>query len=181
MKPLNKIRICLTLNIFLSIFIISCIVIFASDSPYFRFGPGPDFILISVSINSLTRYYSLLGLIACNNSAKVLIAELGEPILVFNVYNPDKKVITEFTKCQLLFYANSMFFISNTRRVFEIMITVTQIDIALFSIVVEQIVSTFTVYFLVTEKKFEKEGQMITNTTTKSDFVSTIELETITE
>ena len=181
MKQLNKIRICLVLNIFLSIFIISCIIIFASDSKYFRFGPNPDFVLISVSINSVQRYVFLLGLIACNNCIKVLIDELGEPILVFNVYNPDKKVITEFTKCQLLFYANSMFFISNTRKVFEIMITVTQIDIAVFSITVEQIVSIFTVYFLVNEKKFDKEGAMITNTTIKSDFVSTIELETITE
>ena len=84
----------------------------------------------------------------------MLISELGEPVLVFNVYNPDKKIITEFTKFQLLFYANSMFFIGNTRRIFEVMISITQIDIALFSIIIEQIVSIGTVYFLVNEKRF---------------------------
>ncbi len=44
------------------------------------------------------------------NCIKVLVAELGEPVLVFNVYNPDKKVIDDFTKFELLFYANTMFF-----------------------------------------------------------------------
>ena len=120
------------------------------------------FILISVQINTISRYIFLLCLIACNNCIKVLIAELGEPVLVFTVYNPDKRVITEFSKCQLLVYANSMFFISNTRRIFEVMITVTQIDIALFSIVIEQLVSTFTVYLLVNEKTFDKEGPIVT-------------------
>jgi hypothetical protein len=161
MKQLNKIRICLALNVFLLLFISSCITFFASDSKYFRFGPNEDFILISVKINSSSRYAFLLFLIACNNCVKVLIDELGEPILVFNVYNPDKKVITEFTRCQLLFYANSMFFIGNTRRVFTIMITITQIDIALFSIFVEQLVSICTVCFLVSEKRFDKDGPML--------------------
>ena len=49
-----------------------------------------------------------------------------------------------------------MFFVSITRRVFELMITVTQMDIALFSIVVEQLVSLCTVCFLVSEKSFEE-------------------------
>ena len=165
MKQLNKIRICLCLNVFLLCFISSCITIFASDSKYFRMGPSDDFLLISVKINTTSRYAFLLFLIACNNCIKVLIGELGEPILVFNVYNPDKKVITEFTKCQLLFYANSMFFIGNTRRIFEVMITITQIDIALFSIVVEQLVSLGTVYFLVSEKQFETKNNLIKSKT----------------
>ena len=158
MTPLKKIRICLGLNVLLLLFISSCIIIFASDSKYFRYGPSNNFLLISVKINTLTRYIFLLFLIACNNCIKVLISELGEPILVFNVYNPDKKVITDFNKYQLLFYANSMFFISNTRRVFELMITITQIDIALFSIVIEQLVSIGTVYFLVNEKQFNNNN-----------------------
>ena len=170
MNQLNKIRICLGLNIFLLTFISSCITIFASDSKYFRFGPNKDFILISVTIDTSSRYIFLLFLIACNNCVKVFISELGEPILVFNVYNPDKKVITEFTKCQLLFYANSMFFIGNTRRVFEVMISITQIDIALFSIIVEQIVSTFTVYLLVSEKKFEDKHQLLNNSNSETKF-----------
>ena len=88
------------------------------------------------------------------NITKVIISEIGEPVMVFNVYNPDKKVITDFTKFQLKFYANTMFMISNTRRVFDTMITVTQIDIALFAVLIEQLTSLVTVTLLVNEKTF---------------------------
>tara|TARA_B100000035_G_scaffold207381_2_gene177374 strand:+ start:1683 stop:1880 length:198 start_codon:yes stop_codon:yes gene_type:complete len=57
-----------------------------------------------------------------------------------------------------------MFFISNTRRVFEVLINVTQIDIALFSIIVEQLISICTVCFLVNEKKFDKNGNILSST-----------------
>ena len=164
MKQLNKIRICLILNVFLLIFVSSFISIFAEKSIYFRFGPSDDFIFIGVSIDNYNKYTLLLILIFFNDIIKVLISEIGEPVLIFNVYNPDKKVITDFTKCQLLFYANTMFFISNFRRVFELLISVTQIDIAIFSIIIEQIVSTFSVCFLISEKKFDINGVILSTT-----------------
>ena len=155
MRPLAKVRLCLGLNALLLTLVLSFICAFATDTAYFRAGPHDDFVLISVRIDTRARYAGLLALIACVNCIKVLVAELGEPVLVFNVYNPDKTVVTEFTRQQLLFYANLMFFISNTRRAFEVLITVTQFDIALFSICVEQLVSTGTVYALLREKKFD--------------------------
>jgi hypothetical protein len=173
MKQLNKIRICLILNVCLLFIISTFITIAAADSKYFRFGPSSDFIFISVPIDTYNRYGLLLTLIFFNNIIKVLISEIGEPILVFNIYNPDKKIITEFTKKQLLFYANSMFFVSNTRHIFEILISVTQIDIALFSITVEQLISVCTVYFLVNEKKFDK-SLLIENTDSVKEFQNEI-------
>jgi hypothetical protein len=164
MKQLNKIKICLIFNLFLLIFVSSFITIFAEKSIYFRFGPSDDFIFIGVSINNYNKYFLLLTLIFLNDIIKVIISEIGEPVLVFNVYNPDKKVITDFTKCQLIFYANTMFFISNFRRVFELLISVTQIDIAIFSIIIEQIVSTLTVWFLVNEKKFDINDVILSTT-----------------
>ena len=44
--------------------------------------------------------------------------------------------------------------------VFEVMITVTQFDIAVFSIVVEQLASVCTVCLLVREKTFRAKGQL---------------------
>ena len=85
-------------------------------------------------IDTTSKYAILLCLIAFMNAIKVLVAELGEPVLVFNVYNPDKTVITDFTRPQLLAYANLMFFVSNTRRMLDVLVTVTQFHIALFSV-----------------------------------------------
>ena len=118
MRQLVKVRVCLVLNVLLLSIVLGAVLGFATDSPYFRFGPSNDFVLISVAIDTMERYVALLGLISCMNCIKVLVAELGEPVLVFNVYNPDKTRITEFTRTQLLVYANAMFFVSNTRRIF---------------------------------------------------------------
>ena len=155
MTPLQKVKYCLIANIGLLFIIIFFIVFCGTDSKYFRFGPNKDFIIISVSIYNYNRYFLLLTGITIMNITKVIIAEIGEPVMVFNVYNPDKKVITDFTKFQLKFYANAMFMISNTRRVFDTMITVTQIDIALFAVLIEQLTSLVTVNLLVNEKVFK--------------------------
>ena len=44
------------------------------------------------------------------------------------------------------------------RRVSDIMITVTQLDIAFYSVLIEQIISFFTVNMLINEKKFQREN-----------------------
>lgn len=113
MTPLRKIQFCLIANIVLLSVVICFMFIFVSDSKYFRLGPNIDFIVISVPIYNYYRYSILLGIITFVNITKVIIAEIGEPVLVFNVYNPDKKVITDFTKFQLKLYSNMMFLISN--------------------------------------------------------------------
>ena len=155
MRPVVKVRVCLVLNVALLTLVVALICTFATDNAYFRWGPHPDFVLISIRIDTNARYAMLLSTIALMNCIKVLVAELGEPVLVFNVYNPDKRTITDFSKRELLLYANAMFFLSNTRRAFDVIITVTQFDIAIFSVCVEQLVSTGTVYALVQEKRFD--------------------------
>jgi hypothetical protein len=154
MNQLNKVRLCLFLNSCLVLFIGFYITNFASDSKYFRFGPNDDFIFISVQIDTTQKYCSLLTLIFVNDIIRVIIQEFGDPVLYMNVYNPDKKEITEFSKLQLYFYANAMFFINNIRYIFTILISVTQIDIALFSVLVEQVIVIITIKMLLNEKKF---------------------------
>ena len=160
MNQLNKVRICLLLNTCLVLFIGFYITNFASDSKYFRFGPNDDFIFISVQINTMQKYCSLLTLIFVNDVVRVIIQEFGSPILFMNVYNPDKKEITEFSKAQLYFYANSMFLINNIRYIFTLLISVTQIDIALFS-VVEEVIVIFTIKMLLDEKKFINKKSLL--------------------
>lgn len=163
MKQLNKIRICLILNVSVVSFISYYITNFAENSKYFRFGPHENFIFISVPIDTNEKYISLLVLIFFNDLIRVLVQEIGEPILGFTVYNPDKKEINEFSKFQLYFYANSIYFVNNIRYIFNLLINITQIDIALFSILIEQIVSGIVIYFLLNEKKFINEKQLLIN------------------
>ena len=88
------------------------------------------------------------------NIIKVISEEIGGPILGFNIYNPDKKVITEFTKCELQLYGNAMFALSGVRGIFITLITITQFDIALWSLFVSEMASLFTIRALLNEKTF---------------------------
>ena len=157
MTPRNKIKLALFANVFL-LSIVSIIMIqFATDSPYFRFGPGDDFILISVKIDNWNKYFVLLLIISFIEFTKVMIEDLGTPILVFNIYNPDKKIITDFRKNELQIYGNSMFLVNNLRYIFQVLVTVTQIDIAIFSVLVAQLSGIITIRFLLNEKKYDSE------------------------
>jgi hypothetical protein len=57
-----------------------------------------------------------------------------------------------------------MFLINNIRYIFTILISVTQIDIALFSVLVEQVIVIITIKMLLDEKKFiNKKSLLFTN------------------
>ena len=76
------------------------------ESTYFRYGWHDDFILISVPINNSARYFFAVLFVVLTRAGEVFIGEIANPIVGFNIYNPDKKVITEFTKIELQLYGN---------------------------------------------------------------------------
>jgi hypothetical protein len=129
-------------------------VVFDSNSKYFRIGPHPDFVLIAVKIDTVTRYVTLLVFTTIVNILKVIVEDIATPILTFNIYNPDKKIITEFTRSELRLYSTSSFLVNNLRYIFQIMITISQIDIAIFSVFIEQIVGIYTINSLLRTKQF---------------------------
>ena len=158
MKDINKkLKICVLSNLLLLAFVITLILIFRDDnSTYLRWGPQQDLIIISVAINDMTKYFLLLGVIAIIKISDVVIAEIASPIIGFNIYNPDKKVITEFTKNELQFYGNSMYLINAIKAVLLIMVNISQIDIALWGVFVSETTSLFTIRMLLNEKEFKK-------------------------
>jgi hypothetical protein len=44
-----------------------------------------------------------------------IIQDIAGPIMGFNIYNPDKKIITEFTKNELQLYAQTFWFLSSIK------------------------------------------------------------------
>ena len=155
----KKVKICLFANILLLLLIIILNIIFSSEyNKYFRFGPNKDLIIISIQIDNYEKYIILLTIISFVKITKVIITEIGNPVLNFNIYNPDKNIITEFTKNELYILANSMNFISDIRRIFQLMVTISQIDIALYSVFMSTIGSLITTRLLINEKKFLKKN-----------------------
>lgn len=158
-----KTKVCLTLfgNVFLILIITIIIFIFQSkNSTYFRFGPSDELIVISVSIDSWNKYNLVLLLIGFIKIVDTISTELGMPVLGFNIYNPDKKEITEFTKNELQFYANATFMVSAIRSTLMMVVNVTQIDLALFSTLISELASFYTIRVLLNEKTFKNQKQI---------------------
>ena len=148
---------CIIYSPFLSIVIV-IVFYFQSYDKYFRWGI-PDanhepLVVLSVKIDNYYKYACVLGLIAGIRIIKVGVSDITDPILSFTIYNPEKKNIAELTKNELQFYANFLYLIDNIRYVFTLMITITQIDLALFSVLVGEITTLFTIRMLLNEKTF---------------------------
>ena len=156
MKAKTKLTYCVAGNILLLVVIVIIITHYQHESKYFRFGPSNDLIVISVNINTNDRYLILLLIISLVKITKVVVEEIGMPVIGFSIYNPDKKVITEFTKNELQFYGNTMYLTSSLRYIFEVMVTITQIDIAIYSVIISEITTIFTIRLLLNEKRFPK-------------------------
>jgi hypothetical protein len=156
MKAKTKLKYCVTGNTLLLVVIVIIITHYQHESKYFRFGPSNDLIVISVNINTNARYLILLLIISLVKITKVVVEEIGMPVIGFSIYNPDKKVITEFTKNELQFYGNTMYLTSSLRYIFEVMVTITQIDIAIYSVIISEITTIFTIRLLLNEKRFPK-------------------------
>jgi len=151
----TKLKLCVISNLFLLFIIIGVIIIFSSrEDNYWNWGPNKDLLVISVKIDTWVKYYWLLLFIAILKISNVIISEVAHPILGFNIYNPDKKIITEFTKNQLQIYGNLMYFIDSVRGVFTILITISQVDVALVGVLISEITGIFTIRMLLNEKTF---------------------------
>ena len=104
------IRIGLFVNALLLLFItLPIILLNDGSSTYLRWGWYDDFILISVPINTRNRYIWVNVFIILIKTVDVLVTELVQPKISYPIYNPDKKVIHEFTKNELHFYGNTLF------------------------------------------------------------------------
>lgn len=158
MEARNKLQFCILVYGILLISIIIIINLFQTKSTYFRWGvPNNEeepLIIISVKIDNYYKYICLLFFITIIRVIKVIVTEIADPIITFNIYNPDKKNINEFSKNELQFYGNMLYLIDNLRYVFTLMITISQIDLAVYGVLVGEITSIFTIRMLLNMKSF---------------------------
>tara|TARA_B100000424_G_C22936144_1_gene498137 strand:- start:1471 stop:1806 length:336 start_codon:yes stop_codon:yes gene_type:complete len=90
----------------------------------------------------------------------VLINDVAQPILNFSTYNPDRKVILDFNRSELQTYSNIMILIQTLKKFIQVLITISQIDIAFISILSSQISGMLTINFLLNEKQFESSSNL---------------------
>lgn len=157
MTPKQKVILCLIGNTVVLTLVVTLVAVFAKSGTYWDVGWSDRLVLIGVTIDTPEKYCLLLALITGIQVSKVVVEEIGMPVLGFSIYNPDKKRITEFTKNELQLLANGMFIVSGLRSIFMVMLKISQIDIAVFSLLISELTSVFTIRALLNEKEFDVE------------------------
>ena len=158
MTPQQRLKICILGQLLLLIGVSIPIVLFANpESTYYKFGPNDDLIIISIKINTWTRYGILLLYILIFRICKVFITELGMPILNFNIYDPNRKKVEGFTRNEFQVQANIMYMLNAIRYALTLQLVIIQIDIAIISAIFSELASIPTIYILLKEKEFPED------------------------
>lgn len=141
------------------------------NSKYIRFGPNDDLEVLGMLIDTNTKYIYFQILMLIVEVINCFVKEIGDPILGFSVYNPDKKYITDFTKNELQFFANTFWFVGSIRRALMVVVSISQIDIAILRVCYSEITTIFTIRMLLNEKVFGEDP----NTETHNDANQVVE------
>ena len=157
-KTTNNIRLrqCVVLNVSLLLFIF--VVIMVSRNPsdkYFRYGPNSDLFVMSICVDTWKKYWLLQICICIIEVVNMIIGELAMPILNFNIYNPDKKIIDEFTKNELQILGNTMWCINSLIKTLTVLVSISQMDIAVLRVFYSEATSIYSIRVLLNEKKFK--------------------------
>jgi hypothetical protein len=127
------------------------------DNHYIRFGPHIELTLLSVPIDTWSRYWLTVTLLSLINAIAVFSQEVVQPALEYRVYNPAYHNISRYSKRELFVLTNVKFTCNGVRQVFVILISVTQIDLALWQTLTGSILSLACVWRILGTKTFQPE------------------------
>ena len=156
-KLTNKQKVRYTLMMYVvSICSAICFIVLNNiSSPYFKIGPSENLIIFNVKIDTPAKYiYSQLFMIYIN-FIEIISVEGAAPILYFRIFNPELKIINDFTKNELIFYNITLNFVAALRTAILIVVSITQIDFVILSAIYYQTMSIFITNHLLKLKKFE--------------------------
>ena len=148
----------LCLNITSTIILLTLILLFSQKSSWLTYGWSESLNVIGININTKEKYIVLIVIICTCQITQVIINEVAMSIIGFTVYNPYMNNISEFKRYELDFLTNSMYLFNNLRNLLSLLVSVSQMDIALIQIFVSQIVNMFIVYYLLGKKTFVRDG-----------------------
>jgi hypothetical protein len=123
-----------------------------------RFGPSDTLVIFGTKIDTWHKYTVCNILVASLQMVDMIISDVAMPVINFNIFNPDKKVITEFQKTELQMYAQALWLSTAIKNTIMMMISITQIDIAMFKVISGEIASLVTVRMVLNQKEFRPEG-----------------------
>lgn len=156
LTPKSKVWIAILINVSI-LSILSIFLHFSSiQTAYYTYGPNDTLLLFGVKINTVAKYILLHLFIFISEISEVFISEIAMPYIDFNVYNPDKRVITEFSRSELHFFANMLYTLNSLKKLFLLIVSISQFDIALSKVFYSEISRVYAIHFILSEKKFHE-------------------------
>lgn len=150
----QSLKYCICANILVVVVLISTIILLGHDNPYLRIGPNVSLIILGIRIDTWIKYLMLQVFVAINEILDVGLTEIGYPFLILQVYDTDKKKIHDFTRVELQIYTNIYYIIGSVRSVFTLLITLSQVDIALLKVIYGESITIYTVRQMLKHKVF---------------------------
>lgn len=146
----RKIQLCVATN-FILLLSIAIVICKYSDIQY---GYSKNLVIVGVTIDTLHKYVLLHLFILAVEFIHSLTYEYANPILYFNIFNDEKKHISDFTKLELQVYAQSMWFFTSLKNGFMLLVSITQLDIILAKIIYNEIAVTLVIRNKLNKKVF---------------------------
>jgi len=153
MRIATRTKICFWTNFLVLCLLLVCSFLAAPEGGLFIFGPSDSLKIGNVTINSWTRYITLLSLICVFRSVSVVINDIGMPNLGFSIYDPTTETVYGFGRAELQILANGMFMVTSMSNIFSTLVIVSRLDIAVISTLSSELASAMSIYYLLGKKK----------------------------
>ena len=113
-----------------------------------NYGPSPSLMLLSIKIDTYTKYTAFAAFILIFNVAKVIVDDVSHPTIMMPIYNPDTTIIHDWRRLELQLAANFLSITSALRWLFMIQINMAQMDIALINVLSQELATLFSVRYM---------------------------------
>jgi len=162
MSDKENIKKCIFCNFIIIIIFIFTIIY--NNNTSLKIGYSDTLIILGIKINDIYKYILLQLNIFLIEFIYELTYEYANPKLYFLVYNDDKKDIEDFSRFELQFYSQFLWFLTSIKNGLMLLISVSQIDLILSKIIYNEIAYIIVVKTILKKKNFiDKKNYVIFN------------------
>lgn len=145
MKPKSKrhhARYSVVLDIWLMIFLLGCWYMGVFSDRYFSLGPNSDFKFLGAVIDTWSKWSALIAFQAIGSCVEFISGDMIWPWITTSVQDEDKREL-DYSRPKTWYIVQNQFLYSDIKSVFSIFLSLSQIDLALVSIVCSQLIIVF--------------------------------------
>ena len=157
MRVCQRTYVCLAINMIGLVGMCIYMMSFANMADLCVYGPAPDLVVMTVVIDTWSKYIGLVGVVVIARVLEVLVNDIGSPAMGFQIFDPTKTTVYGFTSCTLQLAANGMWMVNGLSSIIKTLLIVSRLDMAMISIVSSELASIITVRFLLGNKQFIPE------------------------